>query len=181
MATVPRGQIVFLGNSITEGFDLNRYFPQLNTLNRGIAADHLDGVLDRLDNSALALAPSKLVLMMGINDIGDGRDDAYLRQHFFTLLDTLTGALPDTDILVHSILPTSPRWANCPPDQIQRMNEYLEILALDMGLVYIDLYTPMVQTDAPFFRREVTSDGLHLNDQGYALWASILAPYLTPF
>ena len=81
--------MVFLGNSIIEGFDLGFYFPDHQTINRGIVGDHLDGLIERLDNSAVALKPEKLFLMIGINDIGDQRSDEYLKAMFTTLIDTL--------------------------------------------------------------------------------------------
>ncbi len=111
------GQVdnVFLGNSITEGFDLEIYFPGYEIANRGIVGDHLDGLVERLDNSVLSLKPQKLFLMIGINDIGDRRSDEYLKEMFVTLIDTLIISLPETEIYLHSMLPTSPRWKNCPP------------------------------------------------------------------
>jgi lysophospholipase L1-like esterase len=168
--TVSTGGVVFLGNSIIEGFDLKFYFPDHQTVNRGIVGDHLDGLIERLDNSAVALKPEKLFLMIGINDIGDQRSDEYLKTMFTTLIDTLIEELPETRIYLHSILPTTSRWKNCPPDQILRLNSFLTFLAIDKGLVFVNLH-PSFLDDTQYLNPELTRDGLHPNQAGYALWA----------
>ena len=168
---------VFLGNSITEGFDLETFFPGHEFANRGIVGDHLDGLIQRLDNSALNLKPKKLFLMIGINDIGDKRSDEYLISMFIALVDTLVTSLPETDIYMHSILPTSPRWKNCPPDQIKRVNVFLELLAQENELVFINLY-PHFMGDTKYINPDLTRDGLHPNQAGYQVWAKRIKPFI---
>jgi len=89
---------------------------------------------------------------------------------FITLVDTLVTSLPETEIYLHSILPTSPRWKNCPPDQIKRMNGFLARLALDQELVFINLY-PHFLGDMEHINPALTRDGLHPNQAGYQIWA----------
>ena len=170
--------IVFLGNSITEGFDLAHYFPEYQTVNRGIIADHMDGLIERLDNSALSLEPKQLFLMIGINDIGDKRNDAYLKAMFVTLVDTITMSLPETDLYLLSILPTTPRWKNCPPDQIKRINGFLAELALERDLVFVNLY-PYFLGDMHYLNPDLTKDGLHPNQSGYDIMAEKIKPLLS--
>lgn len=177
LSSVPLNAVVFLGNSITEGFDLPTAFPGQNVINRGIIGDHLDGVIERLDNSALALKPKKIFLLMGINDIGDRRDDDYIMKMYSLLLDTLQSQLPDTEIYVHSILPTSPRWKNCPPDQIKRINACLALEALKRELVYVNLY-PYFLRGMNYINMDLSRDGLHPNQAGYELWREKVLPYL---
>jgi lysophospholipase L1-like esterase len=178
MSSMGEVDLVFLGNSITEGFDLSHYFPEYKTANRGIVADHMDGLMERLDNSALALQPKKLFLMIGINDIGDKRDDKYLKAMFVTLVDTLITSLPETDIYLLSLLPTTPRWKNCPPDQIKRINGFLAELALEKGVVFVNLY-PYFLGDMHYLNQDLTRDGLHPNQAGYDLMARKIKPFLT--
>lgn len=170
--------IVFLGNSITEGFDLEHYFPEYQTANRGIIADHMDGLIERLDNSALSLKPKQLFLMIGINDIGDKRNDEYLKSMYTTLVDTLTASLPETELYILSILPTTARWKNCPPDQIKRINGFLAQLALEKDLVFINLY-PHFLGDMQFLNPILTRDGLHPNQAGYDVMARKIKPFLS--
>jgi len=168
--TVSQHAIVFLGNSITEGFDLKHYFPGKTIHNRGIIGDHLDGLIERLNNSAVALEPEKLFLMIGINDIGDQRSDEYLQMMFTILIDTLSAELPGVEIYLHSLLPTTARWKNCPPEQIKRLNTWLALLALERDLVYVNLY-PYFLSDMQYLDPDLTGDGLHPNQAGYDIWA----------
>lgn len=177
LETLSKNQIVFLGNSIIEGFDLETSFPGLPMVNRGIVGDHLDGLLERLENSAIGLRPAKLFVMIGINDIGARRDDDYLKWMFTVLIDSLVMELPDTEIYLHAILPTSARWKNCPPEQIFRINAFLEDLAETRELTFVDLYIRFRDKDNRL-KPEYTTDGLHLNQQGYALWAEEISRYL---
>ncbi len=175
--SIPKHGIVFLGNSITEGFKLDKYFPEVSTINRGIVADHLDGLIERLHNSAVGLEPRKIFLMIGINDIGDQRDDEYLKSMYTTLIDTLMEELPKTEIILHSILPTSPRWSRCPPAQIKRINSFLELMALERDLVYVNLY-PYFLADMNYLNPDLTRDGLHPNAAGYDIWAEKIKAYV---
>ena len=69
--------VVLVGDSITEGFEVAKYFPGRRVLNRGIGADVIGnalpaddprGVLQRLDNSVFDCAPTDVFLLIGIND-----------------------------------------------------------------------------------------------------------------
>ncbi len=168
--SIQKGGIVFLGNSITEGFKLDEYFPGQDLINRGIVADHLDGLIERLQNSAVGLEPRKIFLMIGINDIGDQRSDEYLKSMYITLLDTLAQELPETELVLHSLLPTSPRWHRCPPEQIKRINSFLAVLALEREIAFVNLY-PYFLIDMNYLNPALSKDGLHPNQAGYDIWA----------
>ncbi len=171
--TLQTGRTIFLGNSITEGFELEKYFPQARPLNRGIAGDHIDGLLERLDTSVLRLQPAALYVMIGINDIGAGDTDSIIIKNYDQLLEEIRSALPETRVYIHSILPTTAVWANCPKEKIVRLNGHYRAKALELGFEWIDLYSDFVNENG-YLRQELTSDGLHLNAAGYRIWSEIL-------
>jgi lysophospholipase L1-like esterase len=70
-AVAKPGSIVFLGDSITDFFRVNEFFPGVYVINRGISGDTTDGVLNRLAESVYELSPSKIFLMIGTNDLGN--------------------------------------------------------------------------------------------------------------
>ena len=123
--STPKGKIVFLGNSITEGFDLTAAFPKTRPINRGIISDHLDGVLDRLDSSVIVLQPSQLFILIGINDIGRGDTDSLINSRYRTLLSRLHLDIESTRTYLVSILPTSVKWSNCPKEKIEQITEQI--------------------------------------------------------
>jgi lysophospholipase L1-like esterase len=169
-------KVVFLGNSITEGFDLEKYFPESKPINRGISGDHIDGVLERFDYSVSQLKPSKLFVMIGINDIGTGDPDSMIVSNYQKLLRKILKTLPDTKIYIQSILPTTAVWGNCPVDKIQRINGLIKEHSTRFGFNWIDLYSKYT-TNEGYLKQDYTIDGLHLNSKGYVYWAVILKKY----
>ncbi len=171
------GRIVFLGNSITEGFDLRKHFPDTTIINRGISGDHIDGLLARFDNSVTVWQPQKLFVLIGINDIGALDTEEQILRNYDKLLNVITDSLPDTRVYFNSILPTTPEWENCPKDKIVRINAELKQRSSDHGFTWINIHNEFV-TPEGILNRALTSDGLHLNAAGYEKWTGILTPYV---
>lgn len=171
--TIDTSKVIFLGNSITEGFDLEKFFAESKPINRGISGDHIDGVLERFDYSVLKLKPSKLFVMIGINDIGASDSDSLIQSNYQKLLRTILHSLPNTQVYIQSILPTTSIWANCPVDKIQRTNKFIQDFCSKFGFTWIDLYTKFATNDG-YLKNDYTIDGLHLNSKGYVYWSTIL-------
>jgi lysophospholipase L1-like esterase len=171
--TIPKGSVIFLGNSITEGFDLLQYFPLSKPINRGIIGDHIDGLIERLDYSVIELNPSRLFVLIGINDIGAGNSDSTILTNYEELLNRLCRSLPETQICVQSILPTSPVWSNCPKEKIRRLNHQIKEFVKARNLQWLDLYPEFVDTEG-YLKKAYTKDGLHLNKTGYQKWYTML-------
>src|SRR4051812_22000853 len=111
--------VVLLGDSITEGFDVTKYFPGRRVLNRGIGADVIGndmptndfrGVLQRLDNSVFDCAASDVFILIGINDLGSGRKLDGMEAGYRDLLKRLRMKRPDLRIHVQAVLPTRDRF-----------------------------------------------------------------------
>ena len=175
--TIKPGKIVFLGNSITEGFDLNLFFPEFQPVNRGIVGDHIDGLLERIETSVFKLQPSKLFILIGINDIGAGDPDSLILSNYKLLFDTLSAKLSSTEIFIHSVLPTTKKWKNCPREKIVRLNEQIKQMTVIYNFTFINLY-PLFSTKEGYLKENLTRDGLHLNLTGYKLWADLLKLFL---
>jgi lysophospholipase L1-like esterase len=87
--------VVLLGDSITEGFEVTKYFPGRHVINRGIGADIIGnatppdeprGLLKRLDNSVFDCAATDVFLLIGINDLNSGRTVDVMEQGYRELL-----------------------------------------------------------------------------------------------
>ena len=185
-AHLSKGQIVFIGDSITDYYPLDNYYQDLPlaTYNRGIAGDVTSGVLGRLQNSLFDLAPTKVVLLIGINDIDVGVSDETILANYKEILSRIKAALPATQVHCMSILPQHeaverflPMKAADNNKRIVALDEKISALAETYGYTYVDLYSSLVDENN-ILRKELSDDGLHLNDAGYAIWTSILKPYL---
>lgn len=180
------GQIVFIGDSITDGCALDNYYSDLSlaTYNRGIGGDVTSGVLDRLDSSVFALEPSKVVLMIGINDINGGRSINYVLENYEKILKLISEELPDTEVYCMSILPLNEQLeeytvinVESSTEKILEINSRIEELVARYGYEFVNLY-PLFDNGSNRLYKEMSPDGIHLNHAGYTVWSQKLKPLL---
>lgn len=162
--------IVFLGDSITEGGEWSNWFPTVSICNRGISADTTTGVLRRLD-TIVDSTPRKLFLMIGINDlVNQGKTPERVLMHYEQILKVIKARSPQTQVYVQSVLPIVdfPR-VKALNQTIVTLNQGLHQLATQFACTYIDLHPMFLEGDKSL-SRNYTSDGVHLNGAGYAQW-----------
>ena len=185
-ANLSQGQIVFIGDSITDLFHLDDYFTDLPlaTYNRGIGGDSSAGVLYRLQLSLFDIAPSKVVLMIGINDINGGVDHDTLVQNYTAILTLINTNLPAAEVYCMSVIPqhdTLTTYTGIDVDatapRILAANQSIAALAASFGYTYVDLYSA-VSDGSDHLQKSLSDDGIHLNAAGFAVWASVIKPYL---
>jgi lysophospholipase L1-like esterase len=174
---VVTGRVIFLGNSITQGGDWAALTGDSTVINRGIGADLTFGVLQRLPD-VIRRKPSKLFILIGINDISRDIPDAVIAAEYRAIVDSVRSASPATKIIVQSILPlntTVPKFPQHYDKQarVVSVNRLLKRMARETGVRYVDLWPLFVdrkrQLDARY-----TRDGLHLNQAGYEKWVRYL-------
>jgi len=177
--------IVLLGDSLTEGFDAQKYLPGRHVVNRGIAADHVGtgarGVLKRLDSSVFDCKPSHVFLMIGVNDLGDDMTTGSIRRIAACYRDicaTIIKRAPDVKLYLLSCLPTAKKYARLNPS-ILNLNSRIREIAGEMHLAYIDLHS-LMKDERGELRQEYTREGLHLTPAAYLVWARAIEPYLPP-
>ncbi len=164
--------VVFLGDSMTDEGKWHKLFPNVNLVNRGIGGDTTLGVLNRIDQ-VIALAPPKIFLMIGTNDLCFNRSIPDTIKNYDQILAVLHKALPQTKIYIESVLPFND---NLFPSRYLRNNE--NINSLNVGIKklaekYQDPYIDMVKVFSDKNGRlpaADTVDGLHLNEKGYLIW-----------
>ena len=171
---IQKGDIVFLGDSITDGGCWDELFPGLNIKNRGINADDTVGVLARLDD-ILCCEPSAIFILIGTNDLNwwNYRHDDEILANYREILRRCKELSPSTRVFVQSILPRAKRYAG----HITMLNLSLEKMAEEFGFTYINLF-PHFADGSGALKAEFNNDHLHLMAPGYALWVSLLTPYL---
>ena len=161
---------VLLGDSLLLWFPPELLPNQGFYLNQGISGDTTAGVLNRL--SVLGQTrPQVIHLMVGINDLRRGKSDQEILSNLQQIMQRLRQQHPQTQIFVHSILPT--RLASIPSDRIQHLNQRLVTLTQQEGVSYLNLEANFVDAQG-YLRRELTTDGVHLNLQGYMTWQSAI-------
>jgi lysophospholipase L1-like esterase len=168
------GDIVFVGDSLTDGARWDELFPGLPVKNRGINADTTSGVLERVGD-ILSGKPAAVFLLIGTNDLAwySYRTDPGILKTYETILKRFKLETPGTQVHVQSLLPRRRSYAK----RIQGINASFERLAAQYGYAYINLFPHFARKDGEL-RDELTNDKLHLLAAGYAIWAEILTPYL---
>lgn len=163
------GEIIFLGDSITAECEWSELFDKQNIQNRGISGDTASGILKRL-SPIFEAKPDKLFLMVGINDLIYGNERGLL-QNYEQILQQLTDNLPDTQIIVQSILPVNSDVRKMPiaNETIRAVNKKIKSLSDKFGLVYAHLY-PLMADNQQRLKAEYTSDGIHINGNAYLVW-----------
>ena len=102
-----KGAVVFLGDSITQGWhSLANAFPNLKVVNRGIGGDTTRGVLYRLKADVLNLDPKAIVLLIGINDVGLGAKPEDVADNIETILQAIKKFNPNLPVIVCQIMPS---------------------------------------------------------------------------
>lgn len=177
-ATFPeqRGAIVMLGNSITERGAWPELLPGKKIANRGIGGDNTFGVLARLDG-VIAMRPSKIFLLIGINDLGRGLPENVILANYRRILERLTTALPKTNIYVESVLPMHesklPAYLQNKAGKVASLNTGIAALAKEFNLPFLNLHEWAADANGQL-KAEYTGDGIHLTPIAYAAWVKWL-------
>ena len=165
--------IIFLGNSITEQCEWAELLNIPNVVNRGIAGDHCDGVKKRLGDLE-KLNPSKIFLMIGINDLAFHPPEVVLKKYEKLVADLLH-RFPSTNLNLEAVLPINKSVSPFPMtnEDVKHLNEGIKNIAQKNNLIYVDLY-PLLLDDSGNLDIQYTMDGIHLNGKGYLKLKPIL-------
>lgn len=179
-AAADKGALVFLGDSITQGWgDPGKYFPQYRCANRGISGDTTRGILYRLPEDVLALHPAAVVVLIGTNDIDIGADPADVAENIKAILLALKNSNAKLPVLVCRVMPSAASLRR-PAAKIQKLNALVdEWVARDPQFIRCDTYTIFADEQGDAKETEFP-DRLHLNAAGYAKWVAALNPLLAP-
>ena len=178
---ITKSDIVFLGNSLTDGAEWNELLGNRHIKNRGIVGDIVQGYIDRLD-PILTGKPKKIFIMGGVNDISHDVDADSIARVTEKLIILIKQASPRTKIYLQSLLPfnNDVRMWKLLKDRehvVREANVLLEQVAQQQGVTWINLYPLMVDGDGKL-KREYTNDGLHLMGQAYLVWRDVLKKYI---
>jgi lysophospholipase L1-like esterase len=168
--------VVFYGDSLTEGGRWDEYFPNVKIANRGISGDITEDLINRLDQ-VVGLKPEKLFLMVGVNDVNRGIEGSVTKLNYKRLFDSITLKLPSTNVYVQSILPVNDKWFMADNPALLDLNSELERLSGEYGYTYVNLHESFV-TDHGKLRDDLSNDGIHLLGEGYFLWKGAIEKYI---
>ena len=173
--------------SILAGDSLSLWFPESLLpkdqiwLNQGISGETSQGLMRRL-GLWKGLQPRRVFVMIGINDLLKGTASDQVLKNNQAIVRKLRQAHPKADIVLQSVLPHSGNqstWEGrakldrIPNQQILQFNRKLAAIAKAEKVHYLDL-NPLFTDEKGLMRKELTTDGLHLNPQGYLVWSTAM-------
>jgi lysophospholipase L1-like esterase len=173
-------RVVFFGDSITDIWNLSKYFPGKPYLNRGIGGQTTPQMLVRFRQDVIALQPKVVVILAGTNDIAGNTGPmslADIEANYASIAElacangirvVFSSVLP-----VHNYTPgAADFFAMRDPAKILSLNRWLQDYCAANGHVYLDYFSSMVDKEG-FLRRDLADDGLHPNDAGYKIMAPL--------
>ena len=134
-------------------------------------------VVARADRIVLPYKPRVVVMYAGDNDIAKGTTPEQVAQHFEQFVAKLEKALPETKIVYVAIKPSIKRWNLI--DKVRDANSRIrKVCDSKRQLEFVDIDPPMLGDDGQPRPELFAKDGLHLSDDGYKLWTSLVQPHL---
>lgn len=164
--------VAFIGDSLTDGYDLAKYYPQYVTANRGIGGDTTFGVEERLQVSLFDLKPKVVVMLIGANNM-----DTML-QNYESILQSLKENLPESKIVLCSLTAMGgEHWGR--KNQLAAYNNVsIKLLAQKYGYTYVDLYSALYDVSIGEVYEGYTVDGGHFTHEGYTVVTAQITPVL---
>ena len=173
-----KGAVLFIGSSsIALWKDLAQDFPSTRVLNRGFGGSEIADSTSYVGRIVAPYRPRMIVLYAGDNDLADGKTPQQVFEDYQAFVGRVRRDLPKARIAFISIKPSPAR-----ASLMQRMKAANEMIrdyaSRHRGLVYIDVFTPMLGADGQPRRELFGQDGLHMNREGYSLWRALITPYI---
>jgi lysophospholipase L1-like esterase len=175
----PAGAVVFVGSSSIRLWKLADSFPGMEAINRGFGGSHMADSARYADRIVTPYQPRAVVVYAGDNDLAAGKTPEQVRDAYRDFVAKVRAKLPSVPIIYIGIKPSPSRWKLA--DKQKAANQLVvEVQRGDATQHFVDTFGPMLGADgrprAEFFR----PDKLHLNDDGYKVWAELLKPLLKP-
>ena len=174
------GRVVFMGDSITDGWPIAEYFPGKPYVNRGISGQTTPQMLIRFRPDVINLKPKVVVILAGTNDIAGNTGPMTVEQiegNYASMAELAKAN--NIRVVFSSVIPVNnyteraqPFFLTRSPEKILALNQWLKDYCAANGHVYLDYFTPMVD-EKGMLKRDLAEDGLHPNPAGYKIMAPL--------
>ena len=177
---------VFLGDSITALYDLNKYYDGLPVVNSGISGETTDDIVKNLQDRVYKYNPSKVIILIGINDIERKISKEKTIENITKIVTQIKDNKPDCEIYLESIYPVNNSNEEKinhsmvgirTNEQVKSLNEDLVKLSKKEKINYIDLYDKLLDKNGNL-KIEYTKEGLHMSDEGYEIITKYIKKYV---
>jgi lysophospholipase L1-like esterase len=169
----PRPVIVFLGDSITANWSMERDFPGWDVHNSGVGREDTTKMLARFQRDVIDYQPSVVYILAGTNDIYYGQSQEVTEANIRQMI--AVSQEHRIQVVLCSVLPTEPsNYSERPPERITALNDWLQKTAAEQHLRYVNYYAAFAG------RAGLTLDGIHPNAAGYSIMAGVIKQQFSP-
>ncbi|MBS1810099.1 MAG: hypothetical protein JST84_18205 [Acidobacteria bacterium] len=174
----PKNGVLFIGSSsIRMWKDLATDFPQTKVLNRGFGGSEIADSTSFVDRIVVPYQPRLVLLYAGDNDLAAGKTPQQVFEAYQDFVRRIRAKLPKAKIGFISIKPSLARVKLM--EQMRTANDLIRRFAeKQKNLIFIDVFTPMLNAEGQPRPELFIKDGLHMNREGYDIWRRVVAPYL---
>ena len=173
--------IVFLGDSIIDWYPIEDVYGDLPIIRSGIAGYETDDILKNMDEMVYKYNPTKVFILIGTNDLKKDEDKTEITaEKIIEILSNIKAKRPMTKIYFQSIYPVNREEGAAEErynDEIQEVNSIVRKYCENNNVVYIDMYKELADGEGNF-KENMTNEGLHPNDLGYARISQVLLKYI---
>ena len=177
---------VFLGDSITDFYDLEKYYDDLPVVNSGVNGNSTTDILNNMNERVYRYNPTKVFLLIGTNDITKDRSSNQIVNNISKIVKRIKKNRPSTKIYVISIYPVNnsdnskikkDMVKNRTNKQIKEINSKLKEKVKTLDVNYINMYDKLVDKNDNL-KLEYTTEGLHISDKGYDIITEEIMKYI---
>ena len=188
-ANIQGNPIVFFGDSITDRCDLEKFYPGKNAINRGISGNTVTDLINRIDVSVCGAHPSKVILLVGINDMMNVKKTPQeTAECYEMLLMRLINKCGNIPIICQSIYPGYDAAKNKKnkgmifplgglAQNIVDLNGQIREMCKKYECTYVDVHSEL-RLENNTMRPTYSDDGCHPNESGYRVVSKCLMKYL---
>lgn len=179
--TSPKNATVFFGDSITELCSTEEiYYDYVQksgvpVINRGISAETTETMLERIEDNIIVLEPRNLVMLMGINDLSEGKEIKEIASNIEKMVILTKEKSPNTNIILQAVYPVNTnrdsfyqkfQLRNRDNTKVAKLNKEIEEITIKHHITYLDV-SEYLKDEKGMLKEEYTEDGLHPNVKGY--------------
>jgi lysophospholipase L1-like esterase len=175
-----KGRVVFFGDSITDLWRLNEYFPDRDFVNRGISGQITSEMLGRMKADVLDLHPQAVLILAGTNDLARNVPLKTIQDNYAMMAELSTAR--GIKVIFASVLPVNDyhkaenpardHVAARPPVYIRSLNDWLKTFSAQNGHTFVNYFDPTADPEGKL-TNDISDDGLHPNSQGYRIMAPL--------
>ena len=179
--------VVFYGDSIVQGYDINKYIPEINDkYNCGIGGFTSETLLWICDEAVVKYKPSLVYISVGTNDLGNTnmRSPREIALNIEKLIRLVRGNLKEVKIMIASTTPCDENKQGPKAGKCLRTNFNISIVNKEIqnicnryeNVEFIDIYSTLLDKISGNIKEIYTTDGLHLTEKGYEKITDIIKP-----